>query len=64
MMKKTLQLVLLAVMLAALFASCAPGKEKEKQPRAAALTYADFINTGKRIAVQLGDVYGDVGRDI
>jgi len=44
------------------FAACSSNKEEQALGRAR--TYADYINTGKRIAVQAGDVYGKIAQDI
>ena len=59
-MKKTL-VYLLLVMVSVFFITACFSKEK-KQPQKQ--TYTDFIDTGARIAVEAGDVYGDLARNI
>jgi ABC-type amino acid transport substrate-binding protein len=51
----------LTVTAALLFAGCGSDKANNSGGQ---LAYEDYINTGKRIAVQTGDVYGHVAREI
>jgi polar amino acid transport system substrate-binding protein len=60
MIKKIL-LFLLPVALAALLLTTCTSK---KEVPTGTGTYADYVDTGKRIAVQSGDVYGDVARSV
>ena len=59
MKQKTVFLLLLAVLVMAIFVAC-PRKSKDGQDAATMLTYADYMNTGKRIGVQAGSVFGEV----
>ena len=58
MKKNVAAILLLTVFTVLLFTVCSSGKDDHIQtgPR----SYSDYINTGKRIAVQAGDVYGNV----
>jgi polar amino acid transport system substrate-binding protein len=52
-MKKIIKITVSLLMLILLFTACSGER-----------TYKDFIDTGKRIAVESGDVYGDLSRDL
>ena len=60
-MRKTAAILLLAVFAALLFAACT---SKEEQPQSGARTYADYIDSGKIIGVQSGEVFNLVARDL
>jgi len=60
-MRKLTWILLLAVA-ALMFTSCFGKKGGVRQEEK--LTYADFIDSGKRIAVESGDVFTDVARDV
>lgn len=62
MMKKTTAILFIMIILASLSTACS--SIKEETPQSGALTYADFIDAGKRFAVQTGDVYGSVATDV
>jgi polar amino acid transport system substrate-binding protein len=65
MIKKTrlfLILIAIAALAASLLTACTA--KKEEPPQTGKRTYADYVDTGKRIAVQSGDVYGDVARNV
>ena len=61
-MKKAILFSLTVVLCVAIFTSCTQKNEDNSQ--AVQLTYEEFIGSGKRIAVQIGEVYGDVAQDI
>ena len=62
MIKKAVAILLLSVLVVPLFTACT--SQKEKQPQSGERTYADYIDVGALIAVEAGDVYGDVAREV
>jgi polar amino acid transport system substrate-binding protein len=56
------QLFVLVILATLLLTACEP--KKENPWTAGPKAYADYVDTGKRIAVQAGDVYGDIARDV
>jgi polar amino acid transport system substrate-binding protein len=65
MIKKTrLFLIPIAIAALAAFLLTACTAKKEEPSQTGKRTYADYVDTGKRVAVQSGDVYGDVARNV
>ena len=65
-MRKTISVLLLAVLAAALLTACASEQKSPQplQPQGQTGTYADYIDIGATITVQAGDIYAGVARDI
>ena len=61
MVRKTVLALLLAVLAASLFTACT---QKDEQRKSGLRTYADYVDSGKTIAVQSGEVFSIVARDL
>jgi polar amino acid transport system substrate-binding protein len=61
-MSKKVFLFVSVILAVSLLTACESKKENPQPTESGA--YADYIDTGKRIAVQAGDIYGDIARDV
>ena len=63
MKKRITAIILLAALAASLLAACSSQKGKEP-PQGGTGTYADYIDSGARIATIMGDIYGAMATDL
>lgn len=62
--KKSTTHLLVALLFALLATACSKEQNTKKEEMQQTGTYADYIDMGIRIAVEAGDVYSDVARDL
>lgn len=62
MKNKISMFLILAIFILAFFTSCT--SPKDEQPMSSTQSYTDYIDTGKIISVQTGDIFGAVANDL